>query len=464
MSSIWSYGDPDYTLSTGSTDRSSTTVGCSFKFDHAITVNAIWIKIESTGQVMPAIYDNNGVRIGGGSSVTVVPGWVRMPLESAVVLNANTWYKMCALYNKTSIEYYQGDWGAGNSVTIDGVVASIGVNTGNCNTWWSNYWECPTRGVNQDAYKTIAMRVEGIPPNTAPTIVGPANEDLGNKNIPFSINYSVNDADSANILSVVEKLNGSQINSISNAPRNTNFTINITKEILNSLPLNQKSTVQISVSDGLATTYKAITFTRTNNGPSITNLDKDLGQVIREGIAEKYSCHDVEGNTFTIVEKVDDIVLKNISGVDGAEYTIGIPEATWIVMPNGTHKYTITATDSLGDSIIRTFTFTKKETVIESTGLTTIIPTDAAATKILLTPSWAGKENADIVIEVCNNAFDTIPTWENATSQTLLNKPYVFTNKVKIATKWGIDIRFKLSLKAGSTGGVEFYGLGGAFE
>lgn len=325
--------------------------------------------------------------------------------------------------------------------------------------WTVDIWD------NAGLKNSISPTAQYFRTKSNPTISGNANEDLGNKNAPFAITYSVNDADSSDVLNVVEKLNGSQINTISNAPRNTNFTINITQAILNSLPLNQQNTVQISVTDGYSTTYKTITFTRVNSGPSITNSDKDLGQVAREGIAEKYICHDVEGNVFTIVEKVDDIELKNITGVDGTEYTINIPLNIWLALKNGVHTYTITATDSLGASTTRTFTFTKKETVIESTGLTNIIPTDIAATKILLTPNWLGKENADIILfQVCNNAYDVSPTWEDATSQTLLNKPYTFTNKVKTATKWGIDIKFKISLKAGATEGIEFYGIGGSLE
>jgi hypothetical protein len=301
--------------------------------------------------------------------------------------------------------------------------------------------------------------------NVAPIISGNANEELGKKNIPFKYTYSVNDTNDGNILNVVEKLNGSQINTISNAPRNTNFTINITQEILNSLPVDQQNTIQISVTDGYSTTYKTITFTRINSGPTISNSDKDLGQVTREGIAEKYTCHDIEGNTFTVVEKVDDIEIKNTAGVDGTENTVNIPLNIWLELKNGSHTYTITATDSLEASTTRTFTFTKKETVIESTGLTNIIPTDIAATKILLTPNWIGKENADtILFQVCNNAYDTNPTWEDATSQTLLNKPYTFTNKVKTDAKWGIDIKFKITIKAGATEGIEFYGMGGSLE
>ncbi|BCZ48415.1 hypothetical protein psyc5s11_44820 [Clostridium gelidum] len=465
MSIIWTQGESNSTITIGATMLAE-----DIYMSAPVKVSALWFKNPYTfGNVKAYIFRvSDKALIASSSQLAFAQGWLQIPISCT--LEASVVYRIAferVGYNEHVANYY-------NATTSPIVTTVSGISMTVTSEYNGTFIFCknvsgvyPDMGVSvgtsYGSHVALSFKVEGSV-NTAPTISGSANESLGNKNTPFDILFSVNDVDSANILNVIEKLNGSQINSISNAPRNTNFTISITKAILDSLPLNQQSTILISVTDGTATTYKTITFTRTNSGPSITNSDKNLGQVVRTGIAEKYICHDVEGNTFSIVEKVNDIVLKNITGVDGTEYTIGIPEATWIIMPNGIHKYTITATDSLGASIVRTFTFTKKETVIESTGFTNIVPTDLAATKILLTPNWIGKENVDALFEVCNNAYDAVPTWENATSQTLLNKSYIFTNKVKTGTKWGIDIRFKLTLKSGVTDNIEFYGLGGAFE
>lgn len=477
MSMIWSVGgDPTSTIGV-----SAPTLCQHLYVGAKVKVSAISIKTYN----YPYANENMKAYVWRVSDKTLIAtssqvaltsrGWITFPISCT--LEANVVYNIAfenVRVNSENYTYYANGNGTNPTTTVNGIPMTIvdegnsvyiGSSTSNGGTVY------PGMGVNTGgatgaygAHVYMPIKIEGSV-NTEPTISGSANESLGNKNLPFNINYSVNDVDSENILNIVEKLNGSQINSITNAPRNTNFNINITKEIFDSLPLNQQNTITISVTDGTATTYKTMTFTRVNSGPSITNLDKDLGQVAREGIAEKYTCHDVEGNTFTIVEKVDDIELKNITGVDGTEYTINIPQNIWLSLKNGIHTYNITATDSLGASTTRTFTFMKKETVIESAGLTKIIPTDIAATKILLTPSWLGKENADIILfQVCNNAYDVNPTWEDATSQILLNKPYIFTNKVKTATKWGIDIKFKISLKAGVTEGIEFYGIGGSLE
>jgi len=315
--------------------------------------------------------------------------------------------------------------------------------------------------------KKYSGYTQGIPftiyTNSTPTIDGQATIDLGNKNTPFSVSYVISDVDTLDSLKVIEKLNGNIIRTQDNAPRGQANNITVDRSTLNNLLLNSQSNIEVSVDDGKGgISYKRWYFTRVNLAPEISNTDKNLG--IASNVTEKYICHDVEGNTFSIVEKVDNTVIKTFVGVDGTEYTTDIPKSIWFKLVNGQHTYTITTTDSLGSSTTRAFTFTKTETVIESTGLTNIVPTDSAATKILLTPNWSGKENVDILFEVCNNAFDATPTWENASSQTLLNKPYIFTNKVKTATKWGIDIRFKLTLKTGVTAGIDFYGLGGAFQ
>jgi len=315
--------------------------------------------------------------------------------------------------------------------------------------------------------KKYSGYTQGIPftiyTNSPPIIDGVATIDLGNKNTQFSVSYILNDVDTLDSLRVVEKLNGNIIRTQDNAPRGQIANITIDRATLNNLSLNTQNNIEVSVDDGKGgISYKRWYFTRVNLAPEITNLNKDLGIV--SNVVEKYTCHDVEGNTFAIVEKVDNIIIKSFAGIDGTEYTTAISKDIWLTLKNGVHNYSVTVTDNLGAVSVRIFTFTKKETVIESTGLTNIVPTDAAATKILLTPNWSGKENANVLFEVCNNAFDAVPTWENSTSQTLINKPYVFTNKIKTSTKWGIDIRFKLIKKEIATEGIEFYGIGGAFE
>ena len=65
---------------------------------------------------------------------------------------------------------------------------------------------------------------------------------------------------------------------------------------------------------------------------------------------------------------------------------------------------------------------------------------------------------------MCNNGFDTNPTWEDATTMVNLNRPYVFTNKTKTATKWGINIKIKITKNEGYDEEIALLGFGGAYE
>ena len=74
-----------------------------------------------------------------------------------------------------------------------------------------------------------------------------------------------------------------------------------------------------------------------------------------------------------------------------------------------------------------------------------------------------GSVSADMKIEACNNAFDTVPTWEDITQAYVNKEVYIFTNKSKTAEKWGIDI--KVTIKAhDSLGTIEDLGLGFSFD
>ena len=49
--------------------------------------------------------------------------------------------------------------------------------------------------------------------------------------------------------------------------------------------------------------------------------------------------------------------------------------------------------------------------------------------------------NAIFKVYACNNAFDTKPTWEDVTSSITNNLVFMFTNKTKTATNWGVKIK-----------------------
>ena len=91
-------------------------------------------------------------------------------------------------------------------------------------------------------------------------------------------------------------------------------------------------------------------------------------------------------------------------------------------------------TDTLGNSATRTTTFTRSVTGIEY--IVGPIETDAAAEKILVSLQYYAAAE-DVVVSVCNNAFDDNPTWELAT----IGLKHIFSNSTKTAEKWGVGVK-----------------------
>ena len=74
-----------------------------------------------------------------------------------------------------------------------------------------------------------------------------------------------------------------------NAPKGEQLSASITSEKLYALGLNTVNNLVISASDGQGgTTYRRLTFKRTNSAPAISGQDEDLGQQTGS-FAEKYT-------------------------------------------------------------------------------------------------------------------------------------------------------------------------------
>lgn len=300
--------------------------------------------------------------------------------------------------------------------------------------------------------------------NSTPTINGGTGitVNLGEKNNAFNINYYVDDGDDDDSLTIIEKINGSQINKITNAPRNENFTINITKEMIESYDLSSVNTIQISVSDGKETTYQYYKFTRINMPPTISGDDTELGEK-DENLEIKYTITDQEENECSVEIGIDDKLLRNIGVVErGVEYTFKFTHDEYIVLSNGAHKIPIKAIDSNNGITIKEYNFTKNETKIIF-GLKNNILCDDKPNlfQLIIIGDISIAEKS---IKVCNNAFDESPVWEDITSEVLNGSVHTFTNETKTAESWGINIKCEFKRNAGVTGPIYIDGFGGAFE
>ena len=296
--------------------------------------------------------------------------------------------------------------------------------------------------------------------NAAPTISG-VDVNLGDKNLAFAYEYTVDDAD-GDTLTVKEELNDTELRTINNAPRGETLSISITAEQLYNLGLNTVNTLKITVTDGKGgTAYRRITFKRTNSAPSISGQDTDLG--LQTGsFAEEYTVTDVEGDNVVVTEFVDDKQIRSYQATLGQAETIELSREEWLILANGAHQLRVEAVDGNFATSVRVWNFAKNEKVIEFQ-LAAPEETDERASKILITPTWK-TEGATVLVEACNNAFDAVPTWEDITAMVVLNRVYNFTNTAKTADKWGVNVRFKLTKNDGYDGEISVSGFGGAYE
>ena len=296
--------------------------------------------------------------------------------------------------------------------------------------------------------------------NSAPTISG-TDTNLGDKNIGFTYNYTVNDAD-GDAVTVVEMLNDETLCTINNAPKGEQLSVSITSEKLYALGLNTVNNLVITATDGQGgTTYRRLTFKRTNSAPAISGQDEDLGQQTGS-FAEKYTVTDVEGDNVVVTEFVDDKQIRSYQATLGQEETIELSRENWLVLANGDHQLRVEAVDGNFATSVRVWNFSKKETVI-AFQFAQPEETDARATKILITPTWH-IEGSVAKVEACNNAFDASPAWEDITAQVAINRVYNFLNQSKTAEKWGVNVRFTIEKNEGYEGEVSISGFGGAYE
>ena len=261
---------------------------------------------------------------------------------------------------------------------------------------------------------------------------------------------------------MVEKLNDETLRTLNNAPKGEQLSISITSEKLYTLGLNTVNNLVIEASDGQGgTSYRRLTFKRTNSAPSISGQDEDLGQQTGS-FAEKYTVTDVEGDNVVVTEFVDDQEIRSYQATLGEEETIELSREKWLTLTNGAHQLRVEAVDGNFATSVRVWNFSKKETVIKFQ-FAKPEETDARATKILITPTWK-IEGSVAKVEACNNAFDAAPTWEDITAQVAINRVFNFTNETKTAEKWGVDVRFTITKNEGYEGEVSISGFGGAYE
>ena len=199
-----------------------------------------------------------------------------------------------------------------------------------------------------------------------------------------------------------------------------------------------------------------------NQTTTISGADSNLGNKSAP-FTVNYSVNDTDtGDTLTVTEKVDTTTIRTINNaVRGQTYTLDL-SSIWSTLTLGSHTITITVTDGKGGTATRTYTFMKTNDRIKFT-LKNPIETSIAAKKIVVSGVLTVPTGATLSVKVCNNGFDTSPTWEDITQKFLNRETHTFANTTKTATKWGINIQFEI-LKGKATEQIIVDGFGFSFK
>lgn len=199
-----------------------------------------------------------------------------------------------------------------------------------------------------------------------------------------------------------------------------------------------------------------------NQPPVISGSNADLG-IKRADFTYQYSVTDPDGDTVNVVEKIDGKTIATKNAITlGATQTLSVAGNTFTALTNAKHTITITATDSAGNSAVRTLTFTKS---IAGFVITLSAPLEANSqpTRANVKVTRDIPAGGTFKVEVTNNPFDASPVWEDCTNAVIQGVAHVFTNKINTAAQYGMNIRVTVQ-RGDALTACWVSGIGGNFE
>lgn len=311
------------------------------------------------------------------------------------------------------------------------------------------------------AKSTRTIRFEKV--NSAPTISG-RDMSLGAKNTGFTYTYKISDNE-ADSVRVVERVNGTTLRVLNNITLESEYSITVTTEQIKGLDINKVNTIEIEATDGKATSYRRVSFVRNNMPPIIAGKDTNLGE-LDKALTYSYSATDPEKDKIYATVYLDDKVLiprKEI--VDGASQNIRIEGLDFLKIAKGKHRLDIVCEDDKGFKSKRAVSFTRTmaRLIMELAGKGIDTGETLAKRVLVSTVGIFVAKGATVKYEVCNNSYDSKPTWEDATSMVMAGKAFNFQNKAKTATKAGINI--KVTIEKGTSSMASYISsIGGSFD
>ncbi|HGZ2626223.1 TPA: hypothetical protein ACOIA6_000050 [Clostridioides difficile] len=163
------------------------------------------------------------------------------------------------------------------------------------------------------------------------------------------INYRIIDNEPSVKFIVTEKLNGTIIETKTNSSDN-NYKLKLTDEQIVPLAFNSQNSIviEISTEDGGLVTSKTVTFTRTNNKPSITINSYSSNSA-------KFTASDLDNNLSKVEWYLDDVLKETITTDLTAEKTIN-----YELTDNAIHTLKIVATDAENATVEKVLSISKE--------------------------------------------------------------------------------------------------------
>lgn len=199
-----------------------------------------------------------------------------------------------------------------------------------------------------------------------------------------------------------------------------------------------------------------------NTAPTVSTDGAALGQK-NAAFAWKYTVRDADGDTLTVTEKLDGKTTKTRTGVaSGTALTFEqtASAAGFQKILNGNHTITVEVSDGK-ETVSTSATFTK---AVHAASVTLAEPlaVDGDITVAVLQVTGSIPDDAKFKAEVTNNALDSSPVWQDATTEVKKGVNIVFENKTATA---GAAFNFRVSVERGESGeGGYIEAVSGAFE
>lgn len=200
-----------------------------------------------------------------------------------------------------------------------------------------------------------------------------------------------------------------------------------------------------------------------NTAPVITcdtPSGSDLGTK-SSGFTVNYSVDDADGDDVTVTEKMDSTTKRTFEATLEATNQFQVTGTYFQQILNGQHTMKMVAQDSGGKSTEYSLTFTKSVT---SCSITMTEPMEADDQITIMAMSVTGDipADADFQVLVTNNAKDSSPVWEDATSEVKSGANYLFENQTAAN---GFAFNFKVIASRGPSGtGGHISSIQGGFQ